>query len=366
MNPIGIIQVTDTLMIGGLERMAVNIANHLPPNQFDSHFCATRRGGSLRSSLRMHVHCLQLERKSRFDVKALIRFASYLRHHHIKILHAHGSSLFLAVLASLFPPFPIVLWHDHFGRNANEQRPVWLYRTFARRIQGTIAVTQSLAQWSRHQLHVPPQRVWYIPNFVGQPEVSALSTPLPGESGGRIVCVANLRSQKDHLTLLRAMNQVIQQYSKAHLILIGGAGEPACSSQLFSEINKGNLAGRVSWLGTRDDVFAVLQNCDIGVLSSRSEGLPLALLEYGMAGLPAVATKVGECAEVLGEGAYGLLVPPGEPRLLAEALLNYLKSPSQRIESGRKFYDHILRTYSASAIMNRICSVYQTLLANTP
>src|SRR5438876_11120160 len=77
--------------------------------------------------------------------------------------------------------------------------------------------------------------------------------------------------------------------------------------------------------------------CDVGVLSSRSEGMPLALLEYGMNGLPSVATRVGQCAEMLDDGRAGLLVPPAAPEPLAKAILALLQSPEQRAELGGRF-----------------------------
>src|ERR1019366_2381799 len=170
------------------------------------------------------------------------------------------------------------------------------------------------------RLHVPTERVWYIPNFV-VPAPDSQPPILPGARGARIVCVANLRPQKDHCTLLRAMALVVRRHPVAHLLLAGATKDPVCLDLVKTEISRLALDANVSLLGERHDVAAILQVCDIGVLSSASEGLPLALIEYGMAGLPAVATEVGQCPEVLDQGRAGMLVAPGAPKLLAEALL---------------------------------------------
>jgi glycosyltransferase involved in cell wall biosynthesis len=285
----------------------------------------------------------------------------------IQLLHAHSSSLFIAAIVSRFPPpkgkpHPSVIWHDHFGRHMVEDRPAWLYRLAAKHVSGVIAVNQPLAEWSQRKLHIPANRVWYIPNFVCEVRSNGAISGLPGKAGQRIVCVANLRSEKDHLTLLRAMALVIRQVPTAHLLLAGATIDRSYVDLLHNEISRNGLSQNVSLLGQRQDVEAMLRACDIGVLSSASEGLPLALMEYGMAGLPVVATRVGQCAEVLDQGRVGILVPPGAPEQLAEALLDLLYSPSRRAALGQKFQRHVKDHFSPEPVIMQICQVYDTVL----
>jgi glycosyltransferase involved in cell wall biosynthesis len=281
----------------------------------------------------------------------------------IQILHAHDTSLFLAGLASLFPPYPAVIWHDHFGLYLVQERPVWLYGLATRRVSGIIAVNQPLAEWSRRRLGVPAERVWYIPNFVCSAEGYKALPTLPGAAGSRMVCVANFRDQKDHLTLLRAMVLVIRQVPTAHLLLVGDATEPEYSAVVCQEIRQQGLESNVTLLGVRQDVYAILKACDIGVLSSASEGLPLALIEYGMAGLAAVVTNVGQCAEVLDEGCAGILVPPASPEPLAAALLSLLTCPERRRALGTRLYRRVQERYSPGPVMEQVCQVYERVLS---
>jgi glycosyltransferase involved in cell wall biosynthesis len=115
-------------------------------------------------------------------------------------------------------------------------------------------------------------------------------------------------------------------------------------------------------LGVRRDVYAILKACDIGVLSSACEGLPLALIEYGMAALPAVATNVGQCGEVLDEGRAGILVASASPEPLAEALLSLLKSPERRLALGKQLHRRVKERYSADAVMKQVCQIYEKIL----
>ena len=73
-------------------------------------------------------------------------------------------------------------------------------------------------------------------------------------------------------------------------------------ARVQERIQQHGLESHVFLLGSRSDVPSILSGCDIGVLSSASEGMPLALLEYGVAGLPTVATRVGQVPEILDEG----------------------------------------------------------------
>jgi glycosyltransferase involved in cell wall biosynthesis len=359
---IRVMQITDTLDAGGAERVAVNLANMMPREQFRTYLCTTRRDGALSELVAADVTRLRLQRTWRFDVPALRRLVSFIRQQKIQVLHAHGSALFMAYLASLHRPYPAVVWHIHFGRHAEEKRAVWHYRWFIRRVGAVLAVNEPLVQWSRERLGVTSEKIWYVPNFVCQSQNRAVPSDLRGSPGRRIVCVANLRPEKDHPTLLRAMALVVKAMPNAHLLLIGAINNHAYVEHMQQTIRVNDLEQNVSLLGSRQDVDAVLHACDVAVLSSLSEGLPLALLEYGTAGLPTVATRVGQCAEVLDQGNVGKLVSPSDPRQLAEALLALLQSPERRSDLGQRFRRRVEDVYSARAAIEQIGRVYQGLL----
>lgn len=365
MNRIGVLHLTDTLDAGGAERVAVNIVNHLPRERFSPHLCTTRREGLLADLVAADVGRLRLNRQRRFDVGALQRLVAFIRQNNLHILHAHGSSLFTAVLASLLPPYPAVVWHVHFPRYASGDRPVLLYRLLAKRAAGVIAASQSLAKWCRSRQRLLPDRVWYLPNFVCPADYDGQPDTLPGMQGGRIVCVANFRPQKDHLTLVHAMALVAQQAPEAHLLLVGAPIDQVYLTQVLKGIARQGLHQTVSLLGQRADVPSLLGACEIGVLSSASEGFPLALLEYGIAGLPSVATSVGQCAEILDHGRAGVLVPPGSPRYLADALLGLIRSPGRRIALGEQLRRRVQEKYCPDAVMERVCWVYEHVLGTT-
>lgn len=359
---IRVMHVIDSLVLSGAEMVAVTLANSLPTDQYHVHLCASRAEGPLRERIEPHVQFLSLKRRHRFDVAALQHFIHYLQQHDIQIIHAHSSSLFISLVSALRPPHARIIWHDHFGRYMTEQRPAWLYRLALSRTGGVISVNQPLAAWAREAAHVPSDRVWYIPNFVTLKSASDKQIDLPGTSGYRMVCVANLRPQKDHFNLLAAMQHIIMREPRAHLLIIGGETDIDYARRIKETINDYKLQAHVSLLGQRQDVADILDQCDIGVLSSQSEGLPLSLLEYGTAGLAAVATDVGQCAEVLDEGRVGLLVPKQQPEQLADALITLLASSEKRHYYSRAFQQFVADNYSKEAIIQQITTIYDRLL----
>jgi glycosyltransferase involved in cell wall biosynthesis len=187
---------------------------------------------------------------------------------------------------------------------------------------------------------------------------------LPGTPGKRVVCVANFRPQKDHLTLIRAFAIVVRRVPDVHLLLVGPTIDTQHLRAIRDEVASLGLAQNVTFLGQRTDVSAILRGCDIGVLSSTSEGLPLSLLEYGVAGLAAVATRVGQCSDVLDQGRAGSLVPPSSPVEAADAIVDLLSSPEKRLAFGAGLRERISNSYSAKSTMRQICAAYDVVLGN--
>ncbi|MEZ5353269.1 MAG: glycosyltransferase [Bryobacteraceae bacterium] len=360
MTKLGVMHLIDTLEMGGAERVAVNLVNQIPRDRFDVTLCSTRRDGPLAAHVASDVARLRLSRKRRFDGMAVGRLASFVREKNIRILHAHGSSLFLARMVASLPPFPRIVWHDHYGPM---DRPVWLYRLATHGVAAVLSVNASLAEWAKRKLQIRAERVWYIPNFVCPSPVAASSgmLDLPGLPGSRIVCVANLRPEKDHLNLLRSMRTITRQMPAAHLLLLGSGSSTEYINRVREEIDSNQLGANVTMLGMRDDVPAILRSCDVGVLNSYHEGLPLSLLEYGMAGLASVATGVGQCPEVLDGGRAGILVPPKSPESLAHAILFLLNSPKKRATLGRLLEEHVRSTFNPESITDQICCIYDTV-----
>ena len=355
---LAVLQLIDSLEIGGAERMSVNIANALAKEGVNSFLCATRKGGALQELIAKDVGWMVLEKRSTFDIRALGRLVQFVREHHITVIHAHSSSFLTAVLVKPFTGVKIV-WHDHYG-NAEllDTRPLFALKTASRWFDAVISVNEKLATWAKEHLHVDRASVTYLPNFA---TLSPLHTNpvLPGSKEKRIACLANLRKQKDHMTLLKAFRQVHQADKTWHLLLVGEDREDTYSRELKQYIEAYDLQDNVHILGSRNDSADILLASSIGVLSSESEGLPVALLEYGLAGLAVVVTDVGQCADVVGYGKYGNVVASGDVDALAQTLLAMMAHQKKREMLGSALSTHILRTYGQEAVIQRLIQYYK-------
>jgi len=359
-NKIRVLQLIDSLAIGGAERMSVNLANALAEEGVESFLCATRRGGALKPMIAPAVRTCILHKRSSLDPKALYRLIRFIRKNGITVIHAHSSSFLTAILVKPFTGAKVV-WHDHNGERSNKSKMNRVLILVSFFFDGVISVNEKLAQWSRNNLHLPEEKVIYLPNFATlTPQNHALN--LPGDKESRIVCLANLREQKDHMTLLKAFKTAWEKEPTWHLLLVGDDREDAYSRDLKAYIVHNGLEKYVHILGSRNDSADILLASTIGVLSSLSEGLPVALLEYGLAGLPVVTTAVGQCPEVLQEGRYGKVVPPQDPEALSTALLELMRQEKSRELLGKAFQRHMMDRYSQKSVVSRVMTLYRRIV----
>ncbi|MGZ4694890.1 MAG: glycosyltransferase [Acidimicrobiales bacterium] len=356
--PLRVLQVVDSLAAGGAERVAVHLANELARSGHESSLVATRAGGPLAESLDEAVWWRSLDRSRRVDPSAIAALRSVVRERGIDVVHAHSTSVFLVAAAFAVGPRPAIVWHDHFP--GAPQRDPRALRAVDRWIDVGVAVSHEIEAADRERLRLG-DRLVRVPNFSVLDAEAEPDADLPGEPGSRIVCVANLREAKDQATLVRAMARLARSHPRAHLLLVG-ADTGAHADRVRAEIDQLGLGSSVSLLGVRTDVAAVLAGCDIGVLSSTEEGTPLAVLEYGLAGLPVVATAVGEVAEVLGGGGTGRLVDPGDDATMAVELGRLLDDADERDRLGDRLRRRIDREYSAAAVGRQWEDVYRSAM----
>ena len=143
-----------------------------------------------------------------------------------------------------------------------------------------------------------------------------------------VVSVANLRPQKDHGTLLAAARLLADRGVAFRLVAVG---QGPLEREVARRRDELALGDHVVLAGFRPDAVAVMAACDVFVLASAWEGLPVAVMEATVLGLPIVATRVGGVAEQLGTGG-ALLVSPRDPSALADALAAVLTDPRRRAE----------------------------------
>jgi glycosyltransferase involved in cell wall biosynthesis len=175
-----------------------------------------------------------------------------------------------------------------------------------------------------------------------------------------VVCtVANLRATKAYPDLLRAAQQVLAARDDVRFVAVGQGPLEGELRALHAELG---LGARFQLLGYRDDAANVMAASDVFCLSSRYEGLPVALMEALALGLPVVATRVGGIEELVTSGCEAVLVPPSRPDLLADALLDVAADPELRTKMARHAVERAA-TLDAEGAVRRTEAVYREVLA---
>ena len=293
------------------------------------------------------------------------QFVRQLRAKRPTVFHAHLTwplackfGLMSAVLARV----PAVVATEHSFVEFYLDASIYMQqRLLAASLGRYLPVSHDLAQRLRQTLHFPARKIQVIHNgilvepFNGLAD-AALRASLNGNSQRPIVLTAaRLDAQKGHRYLLEAAALV----PEAQFVL---AGDGPARSSLEERVQALGLGNRVVFLGYRSDIPELLACCDLFVLPSLYEGLPLSVLEAMAAGKPVIASAVGGTDEAVIPGETGLLVPPADPIALATAIRTLLDDPplAQRLAlNGRA---RVQREFSAERMVQRVTRVYDELL----
>ncbi|MEN2400365.1 glycosyltransferase family 4 protein [Flavobacterium sp. MC2016-06] len=355
-----IAQIIDSLEPGGAERMAVNYANALSKTIEFSGLIATRKEGLLLNQIDEKVSYLLLKKKKSIDFKAVFRLRKYLKNNKIDIIHAHSSSFFIAVLVKFTLPKIKIIWHDHYGISqdlvSRKNISLKLGSIF---FTGIISVNTALKTWAESYLFCA--NIIYFPNFIDKPLNSDKKLLLYGLEGKRIICVANLRQQKNHELLLNAAVLIRDKFPDWTFHLFGKDFRDSYSEKLNSMVMDLKLRETVFFYGAVNNVGAALKQCNIAVLASFSEGLPLAVLEYGLYKLPVIATNVGEISKVITSEKEGVIIESNNIKQLVESIQNLIENERERQEIGIELSKRIMLNYSQEAIIEEYLSWINSL-----
>lgn len=354
-----VLQLIDTLETGGAERIAVNFANALVDKVDASFLCTTRREGTLKSNIKAEVGYLFLNRKSTFDIKAIRRLNTFVKQEHITIIHAHATSFFIATIIRILNPKLKLIWHDHYGESEFlNQRPKAILKLCSRFFNHLFCVNSKLKDWATAELKTTS--ISYLPNYAVL-DSQRQTTLIKGANHKRIICLANLRPQKDHVTLLKAFKAVLIKYPDWTLHLVGKDFQDDYSNTIKTFITSEELKKSVFIYDSCSDVSSVLKQSSIGVLSSKSEGLPLAILEYGLAALPVIATDVGDCSLVISNEKYGKLIPSKAVSELKNAIEYYISNPETAKLAGKHLKLKVENDFSKQAAIKNLIAIYKSL-----
>lgn len=213
-----------------------------------------------------------------------------------------------------------------------------------------------------------PERVWAISNGVdldrfspaGATERSLLRALLSVPDAPRVIYTGRLSAEKGVDVLVEAWPRVLREVPAARLAIVGSGPDEA---SLRARARSLGLDRSVTFEGACADVAPSVRASDVAVLPSRTEGMPVALLEAMACAVPVVATRVGGSAEVVEDGVTGWLVPPEDPGALASALALVLRDPSTARRRADAARAAVVERRSITAVADRFLTLYGAVVS---
>ncbi len=300
-----------------------------------------------------------------FAIGLPLRLARYLRGRGVGLVHCHNFGAFVyGALAGRLASCRGILYTAHGPDFPCEKRR----RLFQRLplADHIIAVSEKVRRSAVERVGIPPERVTTIVNGIDVRgfSASAQGPKVRSELGAKadtplVGSVARLSWEKDHETLFRAFSRLLPEHPDVRLLVVG---DGPLRRSLEERVRDLALGDAVQFLGTRRDVPDVLAALNVFVLASREEGLPVALLEAMAAGLPVVATSVGGIPDVVVDGETGLLVPPGDPARLSEAIFRLMNNGEEARAMGREASKRVAERFDVSRMVRAYEDVYLRVL----
>jgi glycosyltransferase involved in cell wall biosynthesis len=354
MEPIRVLQLTQGLSIGthsgGVESHIVKLVDLLDRSQFEpAVFSMWQYGGAMEeiwlNRLRQNgVSVWGMTPWKGFfftEFEKLFRklwaAVSYFKPH---IIHSHSerTDWLNVVINRLHPLHPLAIRSIHIDKQwQTHPRIGWFLENylFPRTFCMEIALSESIRDQLRKRRGRQLDRLSLCYSAIDE-EFLEIPNVRPSRPHGvpankpRIVIIGRLTAQKGYFDLLSALALVVHKIPAQLLIIGDGPLKP----QILTRIADLKLQNMVHLLGVRRDVRDILSYADLFILPSYWEGFPAVILEAMSQKVPVIATDVSGSRELVVTGETGILVPPGQPDLLAASIQRLLEKPEESIKMG--------------------------------
>lgn len=376
MKPISVLHLRDTYEIGGPGKTILETYRFIDQNRFRLQLGIFLRQGEaqdspfIREAKRIGMPVLFITGLHQYDPRMIFRVNELVKNQRIDIVHTHEvKSDVIAYLASRIQPVPIITTlHGWIGNNLKGKVFIALDKRIARYFDRAIAVSRQIEQ-DLLEAGVPQNKIHLLHNAIvvenyrrkGLRGVLQEVIGRPVESPV-IASVGRLSLEKGHADLIDALALVKKTGHKVSLVLIGDGPERA---NLVRRIENHGLQEAVHLPGYVQAPQRLLEEVDLMVLPSHTEGLPNAALEALLMEVPVLATRVGGTPEVIIDGETGRLVAPRSPSELADGILEFLASPESWKQMARRGKKMVQTHFDFRARTRKLEVIYEEMLSRS-
>jgi glycosyltransferase involved in cell wall biosynthesis len=364
-----ICQVLHTLHVGGAEVLAARLARRLKDHCRFVFACLEERGIVGEELDKEGFPIEVLTRRPGLDLRCAWRLGRLLRRERVDVLHAHQWTPFFYASAGRLSTIQLpILFTEHGREHPDYPRPkrILFNRVMLRRRDRVVAVGHAVRQALMANEGISERRIEVVYNGIDDNRIRChpgnrreVRRELGLETAEPVIMqVARLDHLKDHATAIRCLARVVREAPGACLVLVGEGPEEAV---IRARVQQMGLEPSVLFLGLRKDVARLLPAADLFLLSSISEGIPLAVIEAMCAGLPVVSTQVGGTGEVVSDRHTGLLVPAGDDAALADAILRLHRDPDLRRRLGENGRLRALELFSEDQMARKYLALYEEM-----
>lgn len=360
-------------MAGGMQKHLLELVSHLDHKKYRITVIAPENPSLKTKLAELSIPLVVLDIddrlrpfKDRRTVKELRKILESLKP---DILHIHGNkSALVGRLAARRLNVPVVIVTVHnflIYQEANGLLRVpasWMERWLAKYTDCLITVSGSLENSLVEVEGLPREKIITIPNGIdlsdwkeGENADNIRQKLGISENNFLIVNVGRLVSFKGHGVLLRAAKVLIEKKPNVKVVI---AGDGPLKDELLAEGEKLNLRDKVLFLGFVSYTKQLLAAADMFVLPSLKEPFGIVILEAMAARVPVVATRAGGVPEIV-KGESGVLVAPGDPDELADAIIKLIDDQHRRRELAANAYERVVNEFSIEKMVSRTEGVYQ-------
>jgi glycosyltransferase involved in cell wall biosynthesis len=321
---------------------------------------ACAQGSAIAAAAGAAERCVALPMRGDLDFQFIARFRRLLESERPDIVHLHsrrGADV-LGGIAARLAGCRVVL-----SRRVDNPEPRLLVPFKYRLYDRVIAISRAIRTVLR-DCGVPEQKIVCVPSAIDAGELGSGDQRRVREAFGLradqplIGVVAQLIERKGHDVLLAALPSLRRTHPGLVAILFGRG---PCDERLRELARARGVDDAVIFAGYRDDLPALLPGLDVLVHPARAEGLGVSLLQAAAAGVPVVASRTGGIPEAVRDGDTGLLVPPGNPAALGQAIDRLLSDPAQARAMGRRGQAFVARHFSLARMVAGNLAVYRAL-----